>query len=64
LVNKSGISIHHVASPARFCPAAFIFNERLAGMVNRWCVAATRRALHRVPGVNPMLNRVCLKLDE
>jgi hypothetical protein len=38
LVNRNGISIHHVGVSARFYPLAFIFDERGARMVNRWCV--------------------------
>jgi hypothetical protein len=37
LVNRNGVSIHHVVNSAPFCPVAFIFDEYLAGMVNRWC---------------------------
>jgi hypothetical protein len=41
LVNKTGVSIHHVVKPALFFPVAFIFDERAALMVNRWyCSAA------------------------
>jgi hypothetical protein len=32
-------------------------------MVNRWC-AAVGADFTTVPGVNPMLNRICLKLKE
>jgi hypothetical protein len=34
LVNKTGVSIHHVAEPARFSLVAFILDERMARMVN------------------------------
>jgi hypothetical protein len=40
LVNRNGLSIHHVADYARFCRVAFIFSECRARMVNRWCAAA------------------------
>jgi hypothetical protein len=63
LVNKNGFSIHHVANSAWFCPVAFIFGERRGRMVNRWCVTVAAR-FSMVPGVNPMLKRTCLKLDE
>jgi hypothetical protein len=36
LVNRNGVSIHHVANPAPFHAVAFIFDERAASMVNRW----------------------------
>jgi hypothetical protein len=63
LVNRRGFSIHHIASSARFSQAAFIFNEpRPAWLIVG--LSGTRRASPQVPGVNPMLNRVCLKLDE
>ena len=47
LVNGIGVSIHHVANRPRFCPVAFIFDERADRMVNRWCAvsAAHRRAM-------------------
>jgi hypothetical protein len=53
LVNRNGVSIHHVVNGVRFCPVPFIFDERFARMVNRWCAAANpaasqdlRRELH------------------
>jgi chemotaxis protein CheZ len=61
LVNGNGLSIHHVVNSARFHPVAFIFDERRRRMVNRWCAAAISR-LTTVPGVNPMLNYICVKL--
>jgi hypothetical protein len=42
LVNETMVSIHHVVSLARFCRVAFIFDENLTGMVNRWCAANSR----------------------
>jgi hypothetical protein len=60
LVNGNGFSIHHVAKSARFCRVAFIFGERRARMVNRWCAAA-RRARAAASGVNLVLNRIGLK---
>jgi hypothetical protein len=63
LVNRNGVSIHHVANTARFCPTAFIFDERRARMVNRWCVAAGA-PFTAISGVNSALNRICLKGDE
>jgi hypothetical protein len=39
LVNRNGFSIHHSANSARFCPAAFIFDEWRRRMVNRSCAA-------------------------
>jgi chemotaxis protein CheZ len=42
LVNRTGVSIHHVANSARFCPVAFIFDECERRMVNRWYAAAVR----------------------
>jgi hypothetical protein len=43
--------------------AAFIFNEARLGMVNRLSMVASARFIS-VPGVNPMLNRIRLELDE
>jgi hypothetical protein len=63
LVNRNGFPIHHVANSARFYPVAFIFNERRGRMVNRW-YARFGCVLHDNSGVNPMLNRICLKLEE
>jgi chemotaxis protein CheZ len=63
LVNRNGFSIHHIANCAWFCPVAFIFGERRARMVNRWCVAAGP-GCKTISDVNPMLNRICVKLDE
>jgi hypothetical protein len=40
LVNESAVSIHHLAKQARIFGLAFIFDEREARMVNRWCAAA------------------------
>jgi hypothetical protein len=37
LVNKTGLSIHHIVKPPLFSPAGFIFDERATLMVNRWC---------------------------
>jgi hypothetical protein len=61
LVNGIGVSIHHIINWLWICPVAFIFDERGRGMVNPWCVAASR-ACASVPGVNPLLNRITLKL--
>jgi hypothetical protein len=63
LVNGNGVSIHHVANSARFYPVAFIFSERRTRMVNRW-YAAINKGFRNNPGVNSMLNRVCLKRAE
>jgi hypothetical protein len=63
LVNGNGFSIHHVIRPASFCSAAFIFNERHSAVVNRWCAPSAARFV-TVPGVNPMLNRIRLEVDE
>jgi hypothetical protein len=63
LVNKNGFSIHHVVNSARFFPVAFIFGELRPRMVNRWCAAVGAR-LTKVPRVNPMLNRISVKLEE
>jgi hypothetical protein len=63
LVNRDVFWIHHVIKPARFCRLAFIFGEAQAAMVNRWCAEAICGD-HKVPAVNPMLNRICLKLGE
>jgi hypothetical protein len=63
LVNENGVSIHHVVDLMRFCPVAFILSERGARMVNRWCAAIGAR-FTTVPGVNPALNRLCVKRDE
>jgi hypothetical protein len=38
LVNKPGVSIHHIIKPALLLALAFIFDERAAPMVNRWFV--------------------------
>jgi len=63
LVNRNGFWIHHVANSARFHPVAFIFDERRARMVNRWLWRRAARPT-TVPGVNLMLNRICVKLEE
>jgi hypothetical protein len=63
LVNRNGVSIHHVANSAWFWPVAFIFGERAAGMVNRWCGVA-RSFIDDFPRVNLTLNRICLNLEE
>jgi hypothetical protein len=55
LVNKTGISIHHVVKPALFFPVAFIFDERSALMVNRWC-RSTAAGFCATRVVNPKLN--------
>jgi hypothetical protein len=62
LVNGNGLSIHHVVNSERFPPVAFIFDERDSGMVNRWCVTASQPP-YNLAGVNPMLNRICVKLE-
>ncbi|WP_426436811.1 hypothetical protein [Bradyrhizobium genosp. P] len=49
LVNRSGVSIHHVVDHARFCPVAFILDERATGMVNRGLTAHLRHARQTVP---------------
>jgi hypothetical protein len=63
LVNGNGFSIHHATRSARFYPVAFIFDEWRAHMVNRWCAAASF-IVRGGSGVNPMLNRICVKLLE
>jgi hypothetical protein len=63
LVNGIAVSIHHVVNCPRFPAVAFIFDERVAGMVNRWC-AAIRCRLANGSGVNLTLNRICLKRYE
>jgi hypothetical protein len=45
LVNRTGVSIHHVASNAAIWRSAFIFDERGAAAVNR--SLARRRAMPR-----------------
>jgi hypothetical protein len=40
LVNRIGVSIHHVVKCARFSKVAFIFGERSERMVNRWYARA------------------------
>jgi hypothetical protein len=48
LVNRIGVSIHHVADRALICPVAFILRERAAS----WLIAgvrARRIAATRVP---------------
>src|SRR6266481_9511817 len=58
LVNRSGVSIHHVVKRARICPVAFILRERAPLMVNRWCaqpamlLASGVPACKRCSGVN------------
>jgi chemotaxis protein CheZ len=37
LVNRNGVSIHHIVKRARIFRTAFILNECRAPMVNRWC---------------------------
>jgi hypothetical protein len=49
LVNKNGVSIHHVVNRSRICPVAFILNERATLMVNRWCAAACKAAPRDIP---------------
>src|SRR6476620_6932917 len=39
LVNRNGVSIHHVVKRARIFRVAFILNERASLMVNRWFAA-------------------------
>jgi hypothetical protein len=61
LVNGSGFRIHHAADGPPFYPAAFIFSEWWA----TWLIAGVLHraaALNASFGVNPMLNRICLKL--
>jgi hypothetical protein len=48
LVNKNGVSIHHVANPAPFHAVAFIFDERAASMVNRWYAPIAPRLMDSV----------------
>jgi hypothetical protein len=59
LVNEIAVWIHHVAKFARFCPVAFIFDERqrawlIVGVRGRSSSASRFR-------VNLMLNPVCFK---
>jgi hypothetical protein len=49
LVNRNGVSIHHVADRALICPVAFIFDERASGMVNRWYETQINRRTQSVP---------------
>jgi hypothetical protein len=49
LVNGIGVSIHHIINWLWICPVAFIFDERGRGMVNPWCVAASRAPAHQFP---------------
>jgi hypothetical protein len=50
--DRFGKQKRHFDSPrrhfARFWPVAFIFDERAAAMVNRWCVAGSRMARRRL----------------
>jgi hypothetical protein len=61
LVNKIRFRIRHVAGRPRFYPAAFIFDEWSAAWLIDGVPHAPRDA-RRQFGVNPMLNRICLKL--
>jgi hypothetical protein len=63
LVNRTGVSIHHVVNRAQFYPVAFIFGEGRQRMVNRWYAALKARSATG-SGVNSMLNRVCFKREE
>jgi hypothetical protein len=63
LVNGNGFSIHHVDNLAWFFPVAFIFNERRCA----WLIVGVRAivaAFTSGSGVNPMLNRICVKLEK
>jgi hypothetical protein len=60
---QNRFSIHHADNSARFRQLGFIFNERRSSMVNRRCVTTRARCFQR-PGVNPMLNRVRLKVEK
>jgi hypothetical protein len=48
LVNRNGVSIHHVANCAPFHPVAFIFGEQRLRMVNRWYAPSAPRLLDSV----------------
>jgi len=52
LVNRTGISIHHVASVAAIWQSAFIFDEEQNLMVNR-AFARRRARLHNSSGREP-----------
>jgi hypothetical protein len=60
LVNGNVDSIHHVGNEALIFRLAFIFDERAAAMVNRWC-ALEKFALQWMFRVNSVLNRMGLK---
>jgi hypothetical protein len=49
LVNRNGVSIHHVTGCALICPVAFILDKRQARMVNPWCVLAHRAVATQFP---------------
>jgi hypothetical protein len=49
LVNRNGVSIHHVVKRARIFRVAFILNERASLMVNRWFAAGYKAPSRDVP---------------
>jgi hypothetical protein len=49
LVNRNGVSIHHVVKRARIFRVAFILNERASLMVNRWFAAGHKAPSRDVP---------------
>jgi hypothetical protein len=59
LVNKTGVSIHHVVKPMLLFPVAFIFDERAALMVNRW-YRSTARGLCARPAREPEIKLIGL----
>jgi hypothetical protein len=63
LVNKTGVSIHHIVNTVLFFPVAFILNEQARGMVNRW-YARRCKFMKRSSGVNPALKHAGIKRIE
>jgi hypothetical protein len=59
LVNKTGVSIHHVLKPALFFALAFIFNERTARMVNHG-FAAQPCGLYALRACEPAVKLIAL----
>jgi hypothetical protein len=45
LVNRNGVSIHHVANRAPFRAVAFIFDEQGGRMVNHWYAPIAPRVI-------------------
>jgi hypothetical protein len=62
LVNRNGVSIHHVVNCDRISRLAFILGERGSRMVNRWCAAANfspKRNVPREPHVKSRWSKTC-----